>query len=424
MEDYIRQSRSKACFYESLVALFHAGDKSVQLELTNYLCNNISMHQSENNQKFILKAQPVSALVKVLPYLFGNEKEAPNCLKVLLTHIWSTDKIFEPVILRLDILTALPLHIQLTVPEELLIDIMFYSVDENEPKVFEKALKLCLQKHTDDIVDVWNCPKKLLSVEKNVLGVSRSEASLKDCLSHACISTHWDMRDCATNCLAVMMERCACRFTEESKMGSNHNILTDFSNMILILMKDSTVYVLGSVCKLIQITCENEINDCLSETYAEEFFNHCSCFCDDVIHSEMMQLMENCSIMRKYVSKEVFMRTLESDLCSYQTKSLAAKLLCISANDNQTADSQLKTESEKKQLLTSDGKKLVVPDWLEKFLSDSSSDRMLVHHIEVAIGRRTEEVVSEQERKWTSFIHVCEQVMAESQAVHVAMDCY
>ena len=68
---------------------------------------------------------------------------------------------------------------------------------------------------------------------------------------------------------------------------------------------------------------------------------------------------------------------------SYQTKSLAAKLLCISANDNQTADSQLKTESEKKQLLTSDGKKLVVPDWLEKFLSDSSSDRMLVHHIEV-----------------------------------------
>ena len=67
---------------------------------------------------------------------------------------------------------------------------------------------------------------------------------------------------------------------------------------------------------------------------------------------------------------------------------------------------------------------VILPDWIEAFLSCESSDKDLIDEIEYAIGRKDRQIIDEDTAALMDLNYVCAQIIAESQASNVALDCY
>ncbi|XP_075255624.1 uncharacterized protein LOC142348227 isoform X2 [Convolutriloba macropyga] len=414
--DYVDENIKKSGFFESLLKFYHHGNDETKEKVAIFLCENMESKHPNVDGKYQLKLQPVNVFVKLVSVL--REEGKFNNVEILsefVRKITSSTSRYESLELQLTILVEV-IRIGSSLVDEIsnsfLIDCMFYAVDDCDLTSFNKARILLFRKdfRSGTIDTQWNRQHDLLRLEKNPLGCNTTKASLKDCVKKSCESVHWDMRD---NVCSVIISFVGflhlLLITHKEEFDVRHyEVAADIPELVSTLMQDSNVYVLASVCKILSNMCKDSLLQILTDEQIKSFFNHCSSFCDDVIHAAVLTTVnEFQDELKRFVMPEFYKRSFESDLCSYQTKALAAQLCSV-----QPSESGESTHS------------ILLPDWLDQFLRDPNSDSALVEHIEVAIGRKERKVVDEREQKWCSFINVCEQILAESEAVNVALDCY
>ena len=148
-----------------------------------------------------------------------------------------------------------------------------------------------------------------MRVSNNPFSRTNQLVSMKILFKQAVDSTNWDIRDAI--CCSVGSSLVKHRLLKEPDL----EIFKDVEEMVSKFMNDPNHYVLCSVLKLLPSLYKDE-SSIVDHVKFSAFFEHCSNFCEDSVHAELVNLFKHFPQFAKFSNDESLLRrTFESDLC-------------------------------------------------------------------------------------------------------------